>query len=198
MFLNIEHRKFGPHNREQCVSVEFSLLMGHLQLSCWDSPNSAASLLKINNNVSCPLTNHRLMLAWTLGLQMDGIHPKFVLSKRFPVHAAIEQLNLHALKVSENNTRDQQVSRWCSGSLDSDLRRQIPFWSEVDQHRHLRAAPSLHQPASLWAGNPGHCEALYRSGSSCQWSGLYRTNSTVLCCQECFDKRVLLNESFTA
>jgi len=29
---------------------------------------------------------------------MDGIHPKFVLSKRFPVHAAIEQLNLHALK----------------------------------------------------------------------------------------------------
>ena len=30
---------------------------------------------------------------------MDGIHPKFVLSKRFPVHAAIEQLNLHALKV---------------------------------------------------------------------------------------------------
>ena len=31
---------------------------------------------------------------------MDGIHPKFVLSKRFPVHAAIEQLNLHALKVS--------------------------------------------------------------------------------------------------
>ena len=32
---------------------------------------------------------------------MDGIHPKFVLSKRFPVHAAIEQLNLHALKVSQ-------------------------------------------------------------------------------------------------
>ena len=31
---------------------------------------------------------------------MDGIHPKFVLSKRFPVHAAIEQLNLHALKVN--------------------------------------------------------------------------------------------------
>ena len=30
---------------------------------------------------------------------MDGIHPKFVLSERFPVHAAIEQLNLHALKV---------------------------------------------------------------------------------------------------
>ena len=81
------------------MSVQFSLLLGHLQLSCWDSPNSAASLLKINNNVSCPLTNHRLMLAWTLGLQMDGIHPKFVLSKRFPVHAAIEQLNLHALKV---------------------------------------------------------------------------------------------------
>ena len=25
---------------------------------------------------------------------MDGIHPKFVLSKRFPVHAAIEQLDL--------------------------------------------------------------------------------------------------------
>ena len=32
---------------------------------------------------------------------MDGIHPKFVLSKRFPVHAAIEQLNLHALKVRQ-------------------------------------------------------------------------------------------------
>ena len=29
---------------------------------------------------------------------MDGIHPKFVLSKRFPVHAAIEQLDLHALQ----------------------------------------------------------------------------------------------------
>jgi hypothetical protein len=29
---------------------------------------------------------------------MDGIHPKFVLSKRFPVHAAIEQLDLVALK----------------------------------------------------------------------------------------------------
>lgn len=29
---------------------------------------------------------------------MDGIHPKFVLSKRFPVHAAIEQLDLAALK----------------------------------------------------------------------------------------------------
>ena len=33
---------------------------------------------------------------------MDGIHPKFVLSKRFPVHAAIEQLNLHALKVRQH------------------------------------------------------------------------------------------------
>jgi len=29
---------------------------------------------------------------------MDGIHPKFVLSKRFPVHAAIEQLDLVNLK----------------------------------------------------------------------------------------------------
>ena len=28
---------------------------------------------------------------------MDGIHPKFVLSKRFPVHAAIELLDLHTL-----------------------------------------------------------------------------------------------------
>jgi hypothetical protein len=28
---------------------------------------------------------------------MDGIHPKFVLSKRFPVHAAVEQLNLPEL-----------------------------------------------------------------------------------------------------
>ena len=38
---------------------------------------------------------------------MDGIHPKFVLSKRFPVHAAIEQLNLHALKVIKNICFDQ-------------------------------------------------------------------------------------------
>ena len=133
------------------------------------------------------------MWAWGLSLQMDGIHPKFVLSKRFPVHAAIEQLNLHALKVrTESQTAvDQQISVWCSGSVDSSLRRQIPFWSEVDQHRHLRAPPGLHQPASLWSGNPGHCEALHRPGSSCQWSGLYWTNSTVLRCQECFDKRVL-------
>ena len=29
---------------------------------------------------------------------MDGIHPKFVLSKRFPVHAAVEQLNLEELE----------------------------------------------------------------------------------------------------
>ena len=36
---------------------------------------------------------------------MDGIHPKFVLSKRFPVHAAIEQLNLHALKVGIHHNR---------------------------------------------------------------------------------------------
>ena len=37
----------------------------------------------------------------TVTVKMDGIHPKFVLSKRFPVHAAIEQLNLHALKVCD-------------------------------------------------------------------------------------------------
>ena len=29
---------------------------------------------------------------------MDGIHPKFVLSKRFPVHAAVEQLQLLELE----------------------------------------------------------------------------------------------------
>jgi hypothetical protein len=29
--------------------------------------------------------------------RMEGIHPKFVLSKRFPVHAAVEQLNLPEL-----------------------------------------------------------------------------------------------------
>ena len=28
---------------------------------------------------------------------MEGIHPKFVLSKRFPVHAAVEQINLPEL-----------------------------------------------------------------------------------------------------
>ena len=84
MFLNIEHRKFGPHNREQCVSVEFSLLMGHLQLSCSPSQDWLFVI---------PLYE---IYDWS---EMDGIHPKFVLSKRFPVHAAIEQLNLHALKV---------------------------------------------------------------------------------------------------
>ena len=29
---------------------------------------------------------------------MEGIHPKFILSKRFPVHAAVEQVNLDSLE----------------------------------------------------------------------------------------------------
>ena len=29
---------------------------------------------------------------------MEGIHPKFILSKRFPVHAAVEQLQLDDLE----------------------------------------------------------------------------------------------------
>ena len=34
---------------------------------------------------------------------MEGIHPKFVLSKRFPVHAAVEQLNLPELGTTRGN-----------------------------------------------------------------------------------------------
>ena len=41
---------------------------------------------------------YHIMSQYIKLITMDGIHPKFVLSKRFPVHAAIEQLDLHALK----------------------------------------------------------------------------------------------------
>ena len=80
---------------------------------------------------------------------MDGIHPKFVLSKRFPVHAAIEQLNLHALKVrqffmhwpSHKMMGLYTVNVLAAGPADAHLRRQVPLWKEAHHHRHLRVAP---------------------------------------------------------
>ncbi len=80
---------------------------------------------------------------------MDGIHPKFVLSKRFPVHAAVEQLNLPELgtyhvPIIRKWLFFPNLFRKLTGfrkAIDSGLGREIPLWTEVNRNRNQCPPP---------------------------------------------------------
>ena len=75
-----------PLPRKHLISWEDSLIFIHRRVKWgWIYPS---------DKIRIHVWRQRESESWSFLRRMDGIHPKFVLSKRFPVHAAIEQLDL--------------------------------------------------------------------------------------------------------
>ena len=123
---------------------------------------------------------------------MSGLHPQYMLSKRFPVHAAIELQDLKSIATLLGNQKDARYHfdrKLTNNEVSIEtVNNTFNIKTIIIQLQYLSSAltAGVHSPPSVLC--PDHCQetlgghrqGLHQAGGQCQRCGLHWPDTALL------------------